>query len=46
VREHRGYLSLKSMELVVTFLGHTSEHYGQLAVHGRLMGIFPPASRM
>jgi hypothetical protein len=27
-------------------LGHTSEHYGQLALYGRLMGIVPPASRM
>lgn len=46
LREHRGDLSPKSMALVVTFLEHTSEHYGQLTVYGRLMNIIPPASRV
>ena len=35
----------KTTELIVTFLEHTSEHYGQLAVYARLFGITPPASR-
>lgn len=45
LREYRGDLPSKSMELLVTPLEHTSEHYGRLAVYGRLMGIVPPASR-
>jgi len=28
----------------MTFVEHTAEHYGQLAVYGRLIGIVPPAS--
>jgi hypothetical protein len=35
----------KTTELIVTFLEHTSEHYGQLVVHSRLMGIVPVTSR-
>jgi uncharacterized damage-inducible protein DinB len=35
----------KTAENVMTFIEHTSEHYGQLAVYARLMGIVPPASR-
>lgn len=35
----------KTLELAVTFIEHNSEHYGQLAVYARLMGIVPPASR-
>jgi uncharacterized damage-inducible protein DinB len=31
--------------LVVPFIEHNCEHYGQLAVYGRLNGIVPPASR-
>lgn len=46
LREYRGDLPPTSMEVVVTFLEHTSEHYGQLAVYSRLMNIVPPASRM
>jgi uncharacterized damage-inducible protein DinB len=46
LRKHRGDLPPRLVELVVTFLEHTSEHYGQLAVYGRLMGIVPPTSRM
>jgi uncharacterized damage-inducible protein DinB len=38
-------LSRETAELIMTFIEHTSEHYGQLAVYGRLMGIVPPASR-
>jgi uncharacterized damage-inducible protein DinB len=35
----------KTTELIVTFLEHTSEHYGQLVVYCRLMGIVPVTSR-
>ena len=35
----------KTLELALTFLEHNSEHYGQLAVYARLMGIVPRASR-
>ena len=45
LREQGGDLSPKSMELLMTFLEHTSEHYGQLAVYARLMNIIPPAFR-
>jgi len=43
--EHAGEQNLKIAELAVTFIGHTAEHYGQLAVYSRLAGIVPPASR-
>lgn len=45
LREHRNGLDAETAEMVVTFLEHTSEHYGQLAVYARLHGIVPPASR-
>lgn len=45
LREHRGSLDLKATELIMTFVEHASEHYGQLVVYTRLMGITPPASR-
>ena len=37
-------LDAGSMELVAMALEHLSEHYGQIAVYARLMGITPPAS--
>lgn len=45
LRQHRGELLPRTLEHVVTFVEHTSEHYGQLAVYARAMGIVPPASR-
>jgi uncharacterized damage-inducible protein DinB len=45
LREHQGPLDLKAAELIMTFVEHTSEHYGQLVVYARLMGMVPPASR-
>jgi uncharacterized damage-inducible protein DinB len=45
LREHHGPIDLKATELIMTFVEHTSEHYGQLVVYTRLMGIVPPASR-
>ena len=40
-----GSLDAQTAELIMTFVEHTSEHYGQLAVYARLAGIVPPASR-
>ena len=45
LREHRTALDCKATELIMTFVEHTSEHYGQLVVYTRLLGIVPPASR-
>ena len=44
LREQRT-LNLKTAEMVMMFLEHTSEHYGQLAVYARLRNVTPPASR-
>lgn len=38
-------LDTTSMERIAMALEHLSEHYGQIAVYSRLMGITPPASR-
>lgn len=45
LRGRKTFLDPKTTELVVTFLEHTSEHYGQLVVYSRLMGIVPVTSR-
>jgi uncharacterized damage-inducible protein DinB len=45
LREHRSELDLKTVELIMSFIEHNCEHYGQLVVYSRLMGIIPPASR-
>ncbi len=45
LRERHGSVDEKAAELVVTFIEHTSEHYGQLAAYARLLDIVPPASR-
>ncbi len=34
----------KTAEMLVTFIAHTSEHYGQLVVYTRLNNIVPPSS--
>ena len=39
-------LSPKMSEMVVTFIEHNCEHYGQLVVYARLNQIVPPASRV
>jgi len=36
--------NLETAEMLVTFIEHNCEHYGQLAVYARLNGIIPPAS--
>ena len=33
------------IEVVLPFLEHNAEHYGQLSVYARLLSIVPPASR-
>jgi uncharacterized damage-inducible protein DinB len=43
--QHQAELTPKTLELLMTFVEHTSEHYGQLVVYARVMGIIPPASR-
>jgi len=41
----KGELPADTSALYASFLGHTSEHYGQLVVYARLSGIVPPSSR-
>lgn len=38
-------LDAEAAGLYASFLGHSSEHYGQLVVYARLAGVVPPASR-
>jgi uncharacterized damage-inducible protein DinB len=45
LRQHHPELPPKTLELLMTFVEHASEHYGQLVVYARVMGIVPPASR-
>jgi uncharacterized damage-inducible protein DinB len=35
----------KALELICMGFEHLSEHYGQLVIYARLLGIVPPASR-
>lgn len=44
LREHPSVPDLKTIELVMTFVEHTSEHYGQLVVYSRLKGVIPAGS--
>ena len=45
LNKHESELSAEIAEMLVTFIEHNCEHYGQLAVYARLNGIVPPASR-
>jgi len=45
IQSHAGKMDAKTAEMIVSFIEHTSEHYGQLVVYARLNGIVPPASR-
>lgn len=45
LRELGEALAGPHVETMTAFVSHTSEHYGQLAVYARLLGIVPPASR-
>jgi uncharacterized damage-inducible protein DinB len=38
-------LDAKALELICMAFEHLSEHYGQLVVYARLLGVIPPASR-
>ncbi len=38
-------LDAKALELICMAFEHLSEHYGQLAVYARRLGLIPPASR-
>ena len=45
LRESASDLSPEATEMLVTFIEHNCEHYGQLVAYARLNGIIPPASR-
>jgi uncharacterized damage-inducible protein DinB len=45
LQEQRSGLTTELAEMVVSFIEHNCEHYGQLAVYARMNGIIPPASR-
>jgi len=45
LRTHPGELPPATAEMVMSFIEHTSEHYGQLVAYARNQGIVPPASR-
>ncbi len=45
LKDHHSGLSADIAEMLVTFIEHTCEHYGQLVVYARLNGIVPPSSR-
>lgn len=45
LKERSSGMSPETAELVVTFIEHNCEHYGQLVVYARLNGIVPPVSR-
>jgi uncharacterized damage-inducible protein DinB len=45
LQENSSGLGPEMAEMLVTFIEHNCEHYGQLVVYARLNGIIPPASR-
>jgi hypothetical protein len=45
LKENSSDFSPAMAEMVVTFIEHNCEHYGQLVVYARLNEIIPPASR-
>lgn len=45
LKENSSRFSPGMTEMLVTFIEHACEHYGQLVVYARLNGITPPASR-
>jgi uncharacterized damage-inducible protein DinB len=45
LKEHRSGLNQDMAEVLVTFIEHNCEHYGQLVVCARLNGMIPPVSR-
>jgi uncharacterized damage-inducible protein DinB len=45
MKHHKSGLNPEMAEMLVTFIEHNCEHYGQLVVYARLNGMVPPASR-
>lgn len=45
LRENRSGMSSETTEMLLNFIEHNCEHYGQLVVYARLNGVVPPASR-
>ncbi|HEV2491025.1 MAG TPA: DinB family protein [Candidatus Acidoferrales bacterium] len=45
LQESSSGLSVENAEMLITYIEHNCEHYGQLVVYARLNGIVPPASR-
>lgn len=45
LQEQGSGLTTEVAEMLITFIEHNCEHYGQLAVYARMNGIVPPASR-
>jgi uncharacterized damage-inducible protein DinB len=45
LQQQRSGLAVETAEMVISFIEHNCEHYGQLAVYARMNGIVPPASR-
>ncbi|HKW87765.1 MAG TPA: DinB family protein [Candidatus Acidoferrales bacterium] len=45
LNDHASGLSKEVTDMLITFIEHNCEHYGQLVVYARLNGIVPPASR-
>ena len=45
LKDNPSGLTPEIAEMVVTFIEHNCEHYGQLVVYARMNGIVPPASR-
>lgn len=45
LKKHSPDLSSEMTQMLVTFIEHNCEHYGQLVVYARLSGVIPPASR-
>ena len=45
LKKHESELSAELAEMLVMFIEHNCEHYGQLVVYARLNGIVPPTSR-
>ena len=44
LKNRKSGMEPQTAEMLTTFIEHTCEHYGQLAVYARLNGIVPPAS--
>ena len=45
LKERGSELDVATAQMVMTFVEHTCEHYGQLVVYARMDGIVPPTSR-